>query len=38
MAGKVRNFLQPALLMPPSIGVDEIARHLGLLTARPWHA
>ena len=37
MAGKVRNLVQPALHMPPSVGADEIARGLSLLAFRPWH-
>ncbi|MCV3210760.1 fused MFS/spermidine synthase [Mesorhizobium sp. YC-39] len=38
MAGKVRALVQPALLMPPSVGAEEIARELGLLAFRPWHS
>lgn len=35
MAGKVRDLVQPALLMPPSVGADEIERDLSLLAFRP---
>lgn len=34
MAGKVRDLVQPALLMPPSVGADEIERDLSLLAFR----
>ncbi|CCV03994.1 hypothetical protein MESS2_1180002 [Mesorhizobium metallidurans STM 2683] len=37
MAGNVRNLVQPALLMPPSVGADEISRDLARLAFRPWH-
>jgi len=36
MAGKVRDLVQPVLLIPPSVGADEIEHELGLLAFRPW--
>ncbi|KQU80127.1 hypothetical protein ASD99_00960 [Mesorhizobium sp. Root695] len=37
MAGKVRDLVQPTMLVPPSVGADEIAHDLSLLAFRPWH-
>lgn len=37
MAGKVCDFVQPILLIPPSVGADEIADDLSQLAFRPWH-